>query len=436
MPKSLHLAPRSTPDGNLIPVRQPRSSRLRGLRAVRNGILRSLTNLSDLKREEDAHVDAALSERKMALTRLRRLDARRSGIRDELKALESDDEEPLGRELRELGSEHDVLEEEIHRLEEKLVGMRNRRRWLRDKMDDVKSRRDAGLSGYRGALRDVDAEISALLHRPPVLPLDQDISRPWKDADAEPEAPAGLAFMRLIPERRTLDMAMAWWETEIRMLERTRALVEEEQQALEQGGAVWEEVVTLVTSFESGLREAMKSGKGSAAPSPATSGEEASAQEDLIRRQLIRMDEVTKELAQRMQLAESKRWNLLICAIGAELEAFREASGMFRRLVAGNDAGLNVTEDTVEKNLTTPSDKSTPGNADPASGGGPGRDCSHEESDNEVPADLLVSHLDDAESLSGTAATLGRGDSSNAVPPEFLVEHDHDRSTLTPMAMP
>ena len=40
---------------------------------------------------------------------------------------------------------------------------------------------------------------------------------------------------------------------------------------------------------------------------------------------LKEMDDTTAELETSLQLAEQKGWNLLICSIGAELEAFREA---------------------------------------------------------------------------------------------------------------
>ncbi len=86
--------------------------------------------------------------------------------------LESDKEEPLAKELQELGDEHAAVTAEISELEERLVGLRNRRRWLVRRTEDVRNRREAGLSGYRGALRDVEGRVAEIPHRPPVLPLD------------------------------------------------------------------------------------------------------------------------------------------------------------------------------------------------------------------------------------------------------------------------
>ncbi|KND93818.1 hypothetical protein TOPH_01901 [Tolypocladium ophioglossoides CBS 100239] len=412
MPKSLYLPPQSTPEGNVIPVRQPTRERPMGLRAARKGLRKSMMALVDLKREEDAHLDAALAERKMALARLNRLGTRRSGIQDELMALEGDGEEPLGKELRDLGSKHDTLDREIRLLEEKLVGMRNRRRWLRENMDEVKSKREAGLSGYRGALKDVDVEVSALVRRPPVLPLDQEMVSQGSGPDAEPCSTGGVEFMRLIPERRTVEMAKAWWEAEIGILERRKDQIDQEQQALEEGSATWQEVMALVSDFESNLRGIVKAGTDASAPLSAKGKEKAPSAEDMIRSQLPKMDEVVTELEQRMQLAESKRWNLLICAIGAELEAFKEAHDMLRGIVDGADGADEDSrgDSRTEEKLV---------DDDVTSNGGPGRD----ESDNEVPPDLLVSRLDDADRESA----ISRQDSENEVPPEFLAEHGHDK---------
>ncbi|PFH58825.1 hypothetical protein XA68_13172 [Ophiocordyceps unilateralis] len=424
MQKSLYVPPRSTPEGNVIPVRQPARSRLTGLRRARQGIQESLTDLAGLKQEEEAYVKAALSERKRVCTRLHDLATRRTGVCNELTALESNEDEPLGKELRELGAEHDSLDEDIRRLEKQLVGMRIRSRWLKDKMEDVRSKREAGLSGYHGALRSVDAEVNALLRRPPVSPLDQSILVDGKD-DAEASSTGGLEFLRLLPERRTVEMAQTWWKAEVRILETRSVRINEEQEALEQGGAAWQEVVTLVTEYERGLRQLMMPLSDSPAPLMAAAGETELAPLDAIRSQLPKMDQVMSELAQRMRLAESKHWNLLICAIGAELEAFKEAHGVLQAIVNEADG---VVDDGVHS-TNKPRKDST---------GDDGRrrqSDSHEESDNEVPPDLLVARLDvEHEQVEDQARrTAGGRQDESVVAHEFLA--DHDRGTDISMAM-
>ncbi|RDA82903.1 hypothetical protein CP532_4783 [Ophiocordyceps camponoti-leonardi (nom. inval.)] len=422
MQKSLYIPPKSTPEGNVIPVRQPARSRLTGLRRARHGIRESLADLARVKEEEELYLNAALTERKRVCTRLNRLTTRRTGIRKELTTLENDEDEPLGRELRELGAEHSILDDDIQRLEKQLVGMRNRRRWLKDKMDDVRSKREAGLSGYHGALKSVDAELNSLLLRPPVSPLDQSFLGDGRQA-AESDLTAGMEFLRLRPERRTVQMAQTWWEAEVGILERRVVRIKEEQEALEQGGATWEEAVTLVTDYERGLRQLTKSPCGSP-----IAEERRLDQENTIRNQLPKMNQVMVKLAELMRLAESKHWNLLICAIGAELEAFKEAYGVLKSIVDEDD----VFDDRgVHPTCRSPPDaaKNTQDSREPSPGKKGGRGHS-EESDNEVPLDLLVSRIDverealgdqvnrrDSESIvfSGRFSTAQGGDMDNTV---------------------
>lgn len=413
MPKSLYLPPRATSEGNVIPVRQPAKGRSVGLRGARNGLRKSIKALADLKKEEEIHIDAAISDRNLALTRLNKLGTTRAGIVNELEILEGDEEEPLGKELRELEKKHDVLDRDIRALEEKLVGMRNRRRWLRDKMDDVKSKRDAGLSGYRGALRDVDGKVRALMRAPPVQPLDGDMA-----GRAGTASTGGHEFMRLIPERRTMEMAKAWWEAEMALLEKRKAQVHEEQLALEDGGATWYEVMALVSDFESSLRGILRSGTDPSVPPSSKGKEKQPSKEDMILGQLPRMGDIVSELEQRAKLAERNGWNLLICAIGAELEAFREAQNMLKGLV---DTGSGSAPDDLDERDMLAEEQ----------GGKDRGSLGREESDNEVPPDLFVSPADHSGRQSfashdsdANSNPSQRVDSENEVPPEFLAEHD------------
>ena len=408
MTSSLYVPTRSTPDGNVIPVRQPKSTRPRGLRAARMGLRRSILALAQLKGEEDAHVDDALMERKKALSQLNRLSKRKEIATTELQALEDDEEEPLGKELRELGSRYDSVTQEIRELEEKLVGMRNQRRWLRGKMEDVKNRREAGLSGYRGALKDIDSEVATLMLRPPVQPLE--LEQLQQDSLGRTESTGGLEFLRLIPERRTVDMAKSWWNSEISILEQRKAQVNADKQALEEGGAMWAEVMLLVLDYESRLRQLMN---GAQHPPSSKGKETIPSQEELIREQLPEMDKVIEELEKHLHLAEDKRWNLLICAIGAELEAFTEAQEMLRGLVDTEGESRNVSQPAAATEQE----------------GQDNTETYDESSDNEVPPDLLVSRAEDTPNKLLSVAspevepTLERGESENDVPPEFLVEH-------------
>ncbi|KAM5350582.1 hypothetical protein ACJ41O_007087 [Fusarium nematophilum] len=408
---------RSTPDGNVIPVRQPVAKKPRGLKAARTGLQRSMAALSELKAEEDSHLDTALAQRKDALAYLDKMSARRDDIYAELHALEDDEQEPLGRELRELGAEHESLDQDIRLLEEKLVGMRNRRRWVREKMEDVKNRREAGLSGYRAAGRDLDMEVRVLIQRPPITPLDIDALglKAKTTLRDNGDSIRGTEFLQLRPERRTVEMARAWWQGEIGILERRKAQISEDRQALTEGAEVWSEVTGLVAEFESRLRELIRSGHDRE--------DDEGRQQAAMREQLGRMDAVVEALEQRLQLAESRHWNLLICAIGAELEAFLEARTVLKATFGVSDETSSGVESPIPDE---PGEEPAEAHQEKRS---EGQDDSQDESDNEVPADLLVSRIEDHDhevhdSPQQRSVVLRRESSeNNDIPAEFLAEH-------------
>ncbi|KAK3385723.1 hypothetical protein B0H63DRAFT_187138 [Podospora didyma] len=437
---SVEQPTRATAAGEIIPVRQPRKKPL-GLHQARTALARNIILLADLKTEEDANLAAALSIRKRALAQLRKLSARKEGITEELRVLELDEEEPLARELRELREQFGGVSAEITKLEERLVGLRNRKRWLNERIQDVSNRREAGLSGYKGALKEVDGKVAAILTRPPVKPLDieaitsaQEQRHDTQDEIGHNEveqSPGGSEFLRMRPERRTMEMAKEWWEGEVAILERRKIDVDKERAALEEGVEVWKAAIKLVSDFESGLRKEMAGdtegqGKGKDA---ATSPEQA------MFAQLDKMSTVMNGLDELLQAAEEKHWNLLICAIGTELEAFREADSMLRNVL--RDAGFKVDHDDVDDEHDD--ERTTPlvGRSMNMRGSGfrvngVGKDDSnslvdfHEdkaiESDNEVPTDLLFAQQD-----GHSSPVLCREDSSeNEVPPEFLAQHHHD----------
>lgn len=416
MINSLHIPTKSTPDGNIIPVRQPKAAKPPSLGSARAGLRKTISSLVELKQEEDAHVDAALLDRKRALIHLKKVLRQKNGVETELQAFEKDDEEPLGREIRDFSTQYEEVSVEIRQLEEKLVGLRNRRRSLREKMEDARNRREAGLSGYRGALKDADTELINIMRHPPIRPLDSEFLQRsgGNSSTGDFESPGGSEFMRLIPERRTSGMVQAWWESEVAILEQRREQIGKEKEALEEGATVWKQVISIVGEFETKLRQLMKTGSTTiTTATQSTKGKEKEpTQEELMRDQLSQMNKIATDLQSFLELAEEKQWNLLICAIGAELEAFREALTMLDIVVNGETSSLGPTDDSQ----ASPELKSKPL-------------IQHEESDNEVPADLLISHVVETQSSadskqSDDAGVLHRVDSENEVPLEFLAEHE------------
>ncbi|CAK7262715.1 hypothetical protein SEPCBS57363_000184 [Sporothrix epigloea] len=351
--------------GATVPVRQPRPKRL-GLQSARAGLARNISLLSDLRAEEDTSLEAALLARGRALDHLHRLSERRSHIVREIETLETDEEEPLARELVTLQTKYATTNQEIIETEQRLVLLKHRKRALAKDIGIVQSKRESGLSGYKGALKEVDEELTAVLRRPPLQPLDLEalgvssVGRGDRDEggiqlhdldvttneDAALDASAGLEFLQLLPERRTAEMANFWWENDMRLLEKRRAAVSAERAALEEGGAVWQETLRLVTSFEASLRKEMADTGKDGNEGDAMKKAKLPTSEERMQSQLQAMAKVTKSLRALVQKAEKKGWNLLICAIGAELEAFHEAYVMLRQALF--DVGIEIEDDVDE----------------------------------------------------------------------------------------
>ncbi|KAL1892481.1 hypothetical protein Sste5346_006991 [Sporothrix stenoceras] len=495
--RSLRLpTDRATPTGAVIPVRQPKPRKM-GLRTARLGIARSISLLADLKAEEDETLSSALQARKRALAHLRRLAGRRNDIARELETLETDDTEPLTRELKTMQSAHDITSKQITELEDQLAMLRQRKRTLESRIEDAMSQRESGLSGYRGALKDVESQLTAVLRRPPIQPLDVDalglqggggdhpkeggIRLEERENDEDADASAGMEFLRLLPERRTAEMARFWWENEIRLLGRRKAEVDTERAALEEGGAVWQEAVQLVSDFEANLRKEMAGGSDDGTDTK-KGKTRTPTPEERMRTQLQTMATVIKGLRGHVQTAENKGWNLLICAIGAELEAFQEARNMLRQSLReagikiedddegegdvgntmdgttdsrnsnGDDflidtRGLDTTKsatptgfglDDHEDSSATPrlarstSDASAVAAAAAAAKKSRDRDdqTASESDDNDVPPGLLVTGEDNLDRVSTNGSQNQHNDkddsSENEIPPEFLSEHQAD----------
>lgn len=443
---------RSGPGGEIIPVRQPRRKKA-GISDARKGIAGSMAQLANLKVEEDASILSALSTRKQALAKLRKLSTKHDDIAEELTALETDEAEPLARELEELGSEHRGVCSEIEELQKRLTELRTRRRFLERRMDGVKNRREAGLSGYKNALKEVEDTTSSFLARPPVRPLDVEALSDSTNTDEPRSTPGGVEFMHLRPERRTIDMAREWWENEISILEKRKVQVDTERAALEEGGQIWEEVVALVLDFETELRKLMTGVMASSVHGGKGKDRELPSKETILKLQYEKINTAVMGLEQRLHFAEDKGWNLLIAAIGAELEAFKQAQNINRDMLkqsgiavddpapsdvqredSGVTASTNNSYHTVNGGSTNLKDLQEqlldiPNNRE---------DEGSDESDNEVPADLLVTQADshdgeqrqdDARNVDGAneVPLLDRESSDNEVPPEFLVEHHDSR---------
>ncbi|RDW87497.1 hypothetical protein BP5796_03191 [Coleophoma crateriformis] len=293
--------------GGVMPVRQPKKRSV-GLRGARRGLLRDMGELVDIKIDESALIDLEINRREDALKNVKVWEERISGFGIKLRSATEDGED--NRIIAELRSEQKAVDTEIREMEDRLLQMRARKRWLGERINETVNKKEARLSSYRGALRDAETEVKEFLRRPPV-----DVS-PISSGEEE-------SFMALPPNRRTLGMAKEWWTKEISALEERRKEIELEKEALDEGAKIWEASMQSVMEFEDDLRTQMKIGVDDP---------------EALKRQVAKMGSVISDLAANLKIAEEKHWNLLICAVGAEVEAFREGENILRGALGMSDS--------------------------------------------------------------------------------------------------
>lgn len=298
----------------VIPVRQPRRKKI-GLKAARKGILGAMEELLAVKENERAAVDEERNKLKSLLSLVNMWRGKISSFEEEMRRISDGTE---GREIGELKTEKSAVETEIRELERRLWNLRAREQHLSRRIEEVGNRKESEMSSFREGRRGVESEINEFLRRPPVLQVALTVMTGHADRVSE-----GEGFLSLPPKRRTLEMARDWLFSTLSTLSMQCEATEKEKEALEQGATMWSETISLVMNFEEDLRRQMNE------------GQQLAIQD--LRQQLTRMTNIVRDLEGKAREAEEKRWNLLICAIGAELEAFREGEGLLRDAVATLD---------------------------------------------------------------------------------------------------
>ncbi|ELR09911.1 hypothetical protein GMDG_04388 [Pseudogymnoascus destructans 20631-21] len=193
-----------------------------------------------------------------------------------------------------------TLDREISTLEARLHTLRTHRAFLSRALLEQRSRQEAQASSWVGAKREVEAEVSAWLRRPTeALGLDGEVAGEGGEMDA---------FLSLPPGRRTLGGAIDAIRSVMVEVRGQMESVEREGDAVERGAGVWEGVLERVLMFEKELRGWVKGGGGGRSGYwkrwGGWGGIEGFA-----------------------EVVEREGWTLLVCAVGAELEAWREGRG-------------------------------------------------------------------------------------------------------------
>ncbi|KAI1432780.1 hypothetical protein GGR50DRAFT_696748 [Xylaria sp. CBS 124048] len=312
-----------TPNGHVIPVRQPKKRHL-SKREARLGIARCMSQLSDLKNEEEAYIATALAQRKAALSKLRNLSTKRNSILAEMHALESDQDQPFKNQTEKMEQQHRTVCEDIIKLEEKLRELKQTKAKLEKRITAAKSSHDSELSGYKGALGECDKRISDIMAYPEVTALEMEGL-----ASQQPDVKAliaqhisGFEFLSLRPERRTLPMAKDWWEGEVQVLEHRKVAVDKERTALDEGTQLWQDMLGRLEEHDRHLKLTFEvmSEYASAKQKTADSDDEMG---EILKKQYAMCKDITHELEELCNYTETQGWKLLVTALGAEIHYFR-----------------------------------------------------------------------------------------------------------------
>ena len=220
-----------------------------------------------------------------------------------------------------------ACQEEIRNLEDRLLHLRAKQRHLASEMSSVTNSVDAKLSSYKTSLSILNSQVKQFLAKPPVT-----TTATYGGAKDQ------VSFASLPRQRRTLDMAREHWADECHRLIQRQEQTEFERDALEDGAQVWEGVIGEVSALERNLRRQIQRMTRTQRPSQMllTRPVEAGGRQRIMHRHADpSIEDLTTDvnrtislLESKLQLAEARNWKLLVCCIGAELEALREGCDM------------------------------------------------------------------------------------------------------------
>ncbi|KAI0440832.1 hypothetical protein F4803DRAFT_456733 [Xylaria telfairii] len=310
-------------NGHVVPVRQPRKRHLSKMEA-RLGISRCMSQLSDLKNEEEAYIATALGERKAALSRLRTLSTKRNSIVTEMKAIESDRDQPLKNDIRKMEHQHRTVCEDILKLEERLRDLKRTKTKLEARITEARSARDSELSGYKGALSECDKRINDIMNYPEVSVLEVE-GLMAQDADLRTlvdQHISGFEFLSLRPERRTMPMAKDWWEGEVQVLELRKVAVDKERVALDEGTHLWRDMVDRLEKHDRHLKLTFDAMSDYSSAKQQKQSAKFNDLGDTLKKQYAMCKEMTRDLEEMYEYTEEQGWKLLVTALGAEINYF------------------------------------------------------------------------------------------------------------------
>lgn len=340
-----------------------------GLGTARRGIFRRIQQLANIKAEELNMLDDGLRDLQYNVEKTESWTQKRARLETNIRTIEGED---AGAKIQALQTEASKLEQEIRQKEEELWALKRRQRRVLDELADTENSKEAKLSSYKTSLSMLDKEVSSFLARPP--------NRNHTPLSSSP-------FPTLPPKRRTLEMAHEYWKDEYTRLAEKCEEVDVERAALEEGSILWSDTVKKVADYEASLQRYMQKVSKNGAADP--------------KRLLDQMDATIAFLNEKLEHASSRSWNLLMCAIGAELEAFQQGRDLLHEALGVKRKGKEkATSSLVELEDFKPTGEEMTGSAirigrSPPKPAPPKASLFETDDSNDDPdPELMISHQD------------------------------------------
>lgn len=289
-------------------ISKRRGSKKPGIRSARKGIYTSILALSRVKGEEIEDLEVEIRGKEERIEKVEGWERKKERLLEAGKGVEADEDTVRSQRLR---REAEALQVEINHVELQLADMKARQRKLVREATAAENAVEAKMASYTSSLRLLEEDVQKFLS---INATDRGSRASSNDGT--------VSIWQLPPKRRTLEMAKQHWTDEREGFVYQRKSMELEKTALDEGALVWKDVVMQLTDFERFLRAQITA---STTLKPDADGPQAESEV------LGRMDSLISDLDSKFELAISRRWNLLIAAIGAELDALRQG----RQLLGG-----------------------------------------------------------------------------------------------------
>lgn len=273
-----------------------------------------------MKEQESTIFSSEIALRTYILDGITAVGAKKEGIQDTITAMESDPH--TGRSaITALERQEREVEAEIVATENKLMELKTRLGTVKRIREERANKLEARLSSWQAALGEVE----------------RGAAERWLDSGNRIRNKTGV--YALPRQRRTLQMVREEVEVAKVEIEGSWKEVERERSACVEGAQMWEKVCRTVGEVETRLREEV--GKDKCAE--VDNGTDGSGMESM----LAHLDTAISTLSAQLAVAESKDWKLLVCCIGAELEALREGKEMLESALVqsgmlGSTGGVTV----------------------------------------------------------------------------------------------